>query len=122
MPNYIKIQCNEKMQQVICTALRNFALIAYPKTPNSECNLVASDALLNAANYFETKFNEKGYGAINRRLRMIVKTAIEAHYEILAELDSCVTLRQCEVMLQICNGEIITNEQFLEAERVDKQS
>jgi len=121
MSNYIKVMCNEKMQIIICTALKNFARIAYPKTPNSECNLVASDALLNAADYFEKKFKAQGYGEINRRLRMIVKTAIEAHYSILAELETCVTDRQCEMMLKICNGELITDEQFCEAERLDRQ-
>jgi len=120
MSRYIEISCNEEMKSIICTALRNFARIAYPKTPNSECNLVASDALLNAANNFEKSFIETGRGLINRRLRMMLKTAIEAHYKIISEIDNSNTMHQCAVMLKLCDGEIIQSEQLLEAKKLDK--
>jgi len=121
MPKYIEIQCSDKMKEIICLALRNFACLAYPKNPNSECNLVASDALLNAADHFEKAFSEKGVGLINRRMRMMVKTAVEAHYKIIAELENRATTNQCEILLKVCEGEVVPIEQLLEAERLDEQ-
>jgi hypothetical protein len=106
MPKFIDIQCNKEMQEIICRSLRNFAILAYPKTPNSECNLVASDALKNAADEFEKSFTEHGKGIINRRLRAMVKTAIIAHYNIVSELENRSTTKQCEVMLKVCKGDI----------------
>jgi len=121
MPRYIEINCSEEMSNIICTSLRNFAVIAYPKTPNSECNLVASDALLNAADEFEKAFMKTGVGLINRRLRMILKTAIETHYKILSELDSQDTKMQCALMLKVCEGQPVKQAQLLEAQQLDKQ-
>jgi len=120
MPRYIEINCNEEMKNIICTALRNFAVIAYPKTPNSECNLVASDALLNAANEFDKSFTDTGKGLINRRLRMILKTAIEAHYKIKSELDNSNTTHQCAIILKLCDGEIVEPDQLRVAEKLDQ--
>ena len=120
MPRYIEIKCNEEMKNIICTALRNFAVIAYPKTQNSECNLVASDALLNAASDFDKSFAETGKGLINRRLRMMLKTAIEAHYKIKSELDNSNTTHQCEIILKLCNGELVEPEQLRIAKQLDK--
>jgi len=119
MPKYIVIQCSEEMKQIICIALRNFACLAYPKNPNSECNLVASDALLNAADHFEKEFSERGVGSISRRMRRMVKTAVEAHYQIIAELENRVTIKQCEILLKVCEGEFVDDEQLIEAERLD---
>ena len=121
MSKYIEIQCYEKMKDIICGSLINLARLAYPKAHNSECNLVASDALLNAADGFEKHFSEKGVGIINKRMRMMVKTAIETHYQILSELKNHSTEKQCEVMLKVCKGEQVKDEQLLEAERLDKQ-
>lgn len=121
MPRYIEIDCSEEMKNIICTSLRNFAVIAYPKTPNSECNLVASDALLNAADAFEKAFSKTGVGLINRRLRMMLKTAIEAHYKIKSEIDRQDTELQCALMLKVCEGEAVKQSQLLEAEKLDKQ-
>ena len=121
MPRYIEINCNDEMKNIICTALRNFAGIAYPKTPNSECNLVASDALLNAANDFEKNFKETGKGVINRRLRMMLKTAIEAHYKILSEIECSNTKQQCAIMLKLCDGELINFEQLKDAKQHDRK-
>ncbi|MCW8933587.1 MAG: hypothetical protein OQK98_02575 [Gammaproteobacteria bacterium] len=121
MPRYIEIKCSEEMSVIICTALRNFAAIAYPKTPNSECNLVACDALLNAADVFEKNFSEKGVGLINRRLRMMLKTAIEAHYNIISELENYETKNQSALMLKVCSGEVVSQEKLHEAEYLDKQ-
>ena len=121
MPQYIEINCSEEMRDIICTSLRNFAGIAYPKTPNSECNLVASDALLNAANHFEKTFSETGIGLINRRLRMMLKTAVESNYKIMAEIENYETNNQCALMLKVCEGEFVKQEQLLEAEKLDKQ-
>lgn len=122
MAKYIEISCSEQMKDIICLSLRRFALIAYPQAPNSECNLVARDALLNAADLFEDKFSALGVGVINRRLRVMLKTAIEAHYNILAELEHCVTKKQCEIMLKVCNGEVIDNAQLIAAQQIDKQT
>jgi len=121
MPQYIEINCSEEMRNIICTSLREFAAIAYPKTPNSECNLVASDALLNAADNFDKTFLKTGVGLINRRLRMMLKTSIEAHYKIMAELENQNTKKQCALMLKVCEGEVIKQAQLLEAEQLDKQ-
>lgn len=121
MPQYIEINCSEEMKNIICSSLRNFAAIAYPKTPNSECNLVASDALLNAADTFEKGFSNTGVGVINRRLRMMLKTAIEAHYKIKSELESHDTKNQCALMLKVCEGETVKQDQLLEAENIDKR-
>jgi len=120
MPRYIEINCNEEMKNIICTALRNFAVIAYPKTENSECNLVASDALLNAAKEFEENHTKTGKGIINRRLRMMLKTAIEAHYKILSELENTNTSHQCAIILKLCNGEEVYPQQLRDAEQLDK--
>ncbi|RDH81604.1 MAG: hypothetical protein DIZ80_16160 [endosymbiont of Galathealinum brachiosum] len=122
MSKYIEIQCNEAMKDIICSSLRNFAYLAYPKAHNSECNLVASDALLNAADYFEKHFSECGAGLLNRRMRMMVKTAIETHYKILSELKNHSTEKQCEVMLKVCKGDLVNNEELIEAEQLDQQS
>jgi len=121
MRKFIDIYCNEKMKDIICSALRNFACLAYPKIENSECNLVAADALLNAADEFEKVFSETEKGILNRRLRMVVKTAIEAHYDIISNLEKRVTKNQCEVMLSVCRGEHIDFQQLVEAERLDQQ-
>ena len=120
--SFIEIHCNEKMKNIICSSLRNFACIAYPKNPNSECNLVASDALINAADTFEKNFCESGTGVINRRMRKLLQTAIESHYKILSELENVSKAHQCELMLKVCKGEIINNEALVEAEKLDQQS
>lgn len=121
MSKTIEIQCNEQMKDIICGSLRSFASLAYPKAHNSECNLVASDALLNAADNFEKHFSEGGTGILNRRMRMMVKTAVEAHYKILSELKNHSTEKQCEVMLKVCKGEPVKTEELTEAERLDQQ-
>jgi len=119
MSKFISIYCNEKMKNTICHALRNFACLAYPKTPNSECNLVASDALMNAAESFDKTFSENGYGEINRRLRMMLKTAIIAHYKILSELHNRDMSQQCELMQKVCQGERLTEAELLKIEQLD---
>ena len=82
---------------------------------------MASDALLSAADHFEKEFLERGVGLINRRMRMMVKTAVEAHYQIIAELENRTTTNQCEILLKVCEGEVVDNEQLIEAERLDMQ-
>jgi len=107
------------MQKIICVSLRNFACLAYPKAENSECNLVASDALNNAAEVFEKEYIDKGTGIINRRMRRLLNTAIEAHYNIIAEVKKCSTKYQCEVMLKVCAGELVDDEALDVAESLD---
>lgn len=119
MPKYIEIQCSEKVKDIICMSLRKFAYLAYPKAHNSECNLVASDALLNAADLFEDKHNEAGIGLLNRRLRMMIKTAIEAHYDIVNELEGRQTQNECALMLRVCKGEVVSDEVFEAAKKQD---
>ena len=120
MSKTIEIHCNEKMKDIICGSLRGFAYLAYPKAHNSECNLVASDALQNAADNFEKHFSENGVGVLNRRMRMMVKTAIETHYNILSELKNHSTEKQCEIMLKVCKGEAVKDAELIEAERLDQ--
>jgi len=122
MSKYIKIQCSKKMKDIICMSIKKFAYLAYPKANCSECNLVASDALLNAAAHFEKHFLETGEGILNRRLRMIVKTAVETHYRIISELENRKTTNQCEVMLRVCKGEAVENSELIKAEKRDSKS
>ncbi len=119
---FIEIQCSEQMKDIICLSLRNFACIAYPKTENSECNLVASDALRNAADEFEKSFAENGCGFLNRRLRRIVQTAIEAHYTIVADIQKCNTRYQCELMLKVCRGDYVLQDNLDDAIKRDQQN
>lgn len=105
MPKLIDIQCSEKISIIITTAIRDYKDMAYPASSKSECNQAARESLETTVMQFESAYQEKGKGVLNRRMRAMVQAAIEQYYQQQAEQSGTKTDAQCALILKVCKGE-----------------
>jgi len=118
MPKTIQIACTETFQKILSDALKLYAELAYPVS-SSECNLVARDALITAANEFAHQHSECGYINLSRRIKPLLKAAIKTYYKLIAEQAGVFHTNECELVLSICEGGSITDQQLQQAKAKD---
>ena len=122
MPKIIEVHCGDKMNAIICAAIKNYADLAYPKASKSECNQATREALYTAADQFAESYEQQGHGILSRRLRAMTSAAIETHYQLLKEKTGKNTQAQCELLSSICTGIPGDDEMLNAAISVDEQA
>lgn len=116
MARYIEVACPDEACSIVCDALNTYAHITYPKKSGSECNQVARDALITAAQQFHTHHQQTGKGRFSRRIRATLKQAIETYFTLAAQQTiPDIDIRHKAILLSLADGQDITPEQFTSA-------
>jgi len=77
----IKLQCDVPVRDIVCAAIRDYALAAYPEG-GSDCAQVARSALLDLAAQIEAGIHANSAAVlISRRPRAMVKAAFTWYYD-----------------------------------------
>ena len=96
----ITLHCDVPVRDIVCTAIREYAHVAYPEG-GSECAQVARYTLLELADEINTGINDASHGVeISRRPRAMVKAAIEYYFNRHDEAEGTTSTRQ----RQLFNG------------------
>ena len=118
MRKTIQIPCTAASQKILSDALKLYAELAYPVS-GSECNLVARDALITAANEFADQYSEYGYINLSKRINPLLKAAIKTYYKLIVEQTGVTHSNECELVLSICEGGLVTDQQLQQANAKD---
>lgn len=77
----ITLHCDEPVRDILCAAIREYALAAYPPG-GSECAQVARYTLLELADQIDAGIGqESGSVEISKRPRAMVKAAIQYYFD-----------------------------------------
>ena len=118
MARQIPLQCSKEVKDIICLALRNYAHKAFPDA-SSPCQMVSRDSLLNSANDIEQQFSRAGSAAYSSRMRAMLKAAIKFHFDVIDEKAQAYGQLQYELIMAVCKGEPVTDEQYQLAKQQD---
>ncbi|MFW2373575.1 MAG: hypothetical protein ACN4GM_10680 [Gammaproteobacteria bacterium] len=118
MPKTIQITVTEASQEILSDALKLYAELAFPVS-GSECNLVARDALTTTANEYERQHSEYGYINLSSRIKPLLKAAITSYYKLKAEQSGVSHSNECELLLSICEGRSVSDQQLEKAKIKD---
>lgn len=97
----LKLQCDTTVRDILCTAIREYAMAAYPPG-GSDCAQVSHAALMDLAAEIESGITpENACILISRRPRAMVKAAITYHYDRLDAEQGGVTTQQRELLVSV---------------------
>lgn len=104
------LHCPWPVVETLCSAIRLYAAVAYPPG-GSECAQSAREAMLNAAQRLEERFDTQTNSTnMSRRIATHVKSAVEYYYEQLQA--DILQQRQKALLLSVLKGQRITLEDW----------
>lgn len=115
----ILIQCDLVVRDLLCGAIRDYALAAYPPG-GSECAQVARYTLLELATRIEQGIStDDGTVEISRRPRAMVKAALEYFCDRFEQGAVCGSARQRALLATLLQGQRVTASELAQARAED---
>jgi hypothetical protein len=97
----ITLHCDEPVRDILCTAIRDYAVAAYPPG-GSECAQVARYTLLELADQINDGIGpESGSVEISKRPRAMVKAAIQYYFDRVDAETGTGSVHRRELFLQL---------------------
>jgi len=108
------------MCELLSEILRNYADAAYPQG-GSECSQSARESLMQSVEEIRLNWNEVSQTThINKRLRVMAKSAIKYHAQCLAVEKEYSIDRRKEYLLSVLSGEAIDEAGYHRAQEQDR--
>jgi len=119
-PATITLHCDVAVKDMLCRAIREYALAAYP-IGGSDCAQVARYTLLELAQQIDAGISSGQHCVeISRRPRAMIKAAIEYFFDRQdAEAGTC-SMRQRDLMNAMLRGGVVTLEEMAAATAADR--
>jgi len=116
----LPIYCSEAMKDLICQSMLEYADYAYPAGVD-ECSLAAREALIDCEKAMQKHFDaEKNQTVISRRIRALVKLAIQYHFRVLTQETEQHYAHEIAVLLDVASGDNILESTYLAAKSQDQ--
>ncbi|MBT5229081.1 MAG: hypothetical protein HOM11_02275 [Methylococcales bacterium] len=122
MAKIIEIHCEEQVKEIFTTAISRYAELAYPKESKSECNQAARESLITAVEQFEASYQQNGFGILSRRLRAMVKAALETYHLQQEEIAGHKMEAQRQLLFSVAKGTTTTDQELINAMTEDKKA
>jgi len=116
----LAIYCSPAMKDLICQSMLEYADYAYPAGVD-ECSLAAREALIDCEKAMQKQFDaEKNQTVISRRIRALVKLAIQYHFRVLNQETGQNNAHEIAVLLDVASGENIPESTYLASKSKDQ--
>ena len=120
MSKELTLRCSHVMCELLANILRNYANAAYPKG-GSECSQSARESLLVAADKLVAKWSDElQMTYINKRLRVMTKSAIQYYAQSLALEEDLPSGVRMKYLLSGLTGQVIDEAGYHAAQQKDR--
>ena len=120
MSKQIILHCSRAMCEMLSVILRNYADAAYPPG-GSDCSQSARESLMQSAQAIHLNWDEQSQTThINRRLRVMTKSAINYHAQRLALEEKYSAEHRKKYLLSVLSGEAIDEAGYDRVQQQDR--
>lgn len=122
MNKLINVQCSTEIKDILVTAMRNYTDVAFP-AGSADCALVARESMLDSIAMIEREYSlsPDGRASYNKRLRAMVKEAIQLYYKLADMGDGYTHASECTLLLEVVSGVAHGDSELAAARAADRR-